>query len=557
MRGWGRGWLRGPQRPAVLIVAVSLWLATLGNLPLWQALAGLQLLQGPAGLLLGLALGLGITASLVLLGAALAWRWTLKPTLIAALLLAALASHYMAALHVVIDATMVRNVLQSNPHEAADLLGLPLLATLAVLAGLPAWLVWRAPLVYGAWPQRLGRNALLALAAAAVLVVVVLAAYPPLAATMRSHKPLRYTINPLNSLVALADVATAPWRLRTRALQPLGRDAVAAPPPNASRPPLLLLVLGETARADHFALNGYGRPTTPELAALPVVSWRNAWSCGTSTAASVPCMFSHLGREAFDDRDAEHENLLDVAQRAGLAVLWLDNQAGCKGVCDRVPHAHTEPLADGDDPLCADGECRDEALLRGLDERLAALPAEQRERGVLLVLHTMGSHGPSYFKRSPPVFKRFEPECTTRLLQHCSRDEVVNAYDNTIAYTDHVLAQAIGWLGAQADGYDAALLYLSDHGESLGENNLYLHGLPYALAPDAQKRVPWISWLSPGLAQRQRLSLACLRGRADAALSHDHLFHSVLGLLELRTSAYQPALDAYRPCRTLATAKAR
>jgi lipid A ethanolaminephosphotransferase len=296
-------------------------------------------------------------------------------------------------------------------------------------------------------------------------------------------------------------------------------------------------VLGETGRSGNFGLNGYGRATTPQLQALGVASFRNAWSCGTSTAASVPCMFSHLGREAFNAREGEHENLLDVLQHAGLAVLWLDNQSGCKGVCDRVPHA----------AACPQGECLDDALLQGLDERLAQLPAQQRARGVVLVLHQMGSHGPAYWQRSPESAKPFLPECRTIALQDCSGEELVNAYDNSIAYTDRFLAGTVRWLQRQG-GFDTAMLYVADHGESLGEGNLYLHGMPWALAPDVQKHVPWISWLSPAFESRTGVGMDCLRARAGERLTHDHLFHSVLGLMQVATAAYRAQLDAYAAC---------
>ena len=331
---------------------------------------------------------------------------------------------------------------------------------------------------------------------------------------------------------------------RSGPLLPVGVDAQVAATPG--HPRLLVLVLGETGRAGNFGVNGYPRDTTPELARAQVASFRNAWSCGTSTAASVPCMFSSLTRDAFLDRDRDSENLLDVLQRSGLAVLWIDNQpGGCKGVCDRVPHVNTSGL---DDPkYCAGGECHDEVLLAGLDERLAALPADKRAKGVVLVMHQMGSHGPAYSKRTPAAFKRFLPECTSANLPDCSAQELLNAYDNTIAYTDHVLGSAIAWLRTRGD-YDGALLYVADHGESLGENNLYLHGLPYALAPDVQKHVPWITWLSPGFEQRSGLTLQCLRAHADARVTHDNLFHSVLGLMQVSTSAYQRGLDAYAGC---------
>ncbi len=536
---------RGPLR---LVLATSAAMATLGNWPLWQALADLGLLQSAKGWGLAVALALAVFGALVALQSLLAWRFTLKPLAIFLLLAAAAGAHFMGAYRIVIDQTMLVNVLQTNPGEAADLFSLRMAGTLVLGGLLPAWLVWRTPVQQARWPRQLGRNLLATVAGLALVVAVVVASFQPLSSTMRNHKQLRYLINPLNSVYALGMVASEPLRRNDRVLLPLATDARLGPSHAAgTRPPLLLLVLGETARAANFSLNGYARPTNPELAKLPVISWRNAWSCGTNTAASVPCMFSHLGRDDFSSRKANHENLLDVAQRAGLAVLWLDNQAGCKGVCARVPNVETGNLKHP--TLCSDGECWDPIMLDGLDARIAALPAAQRDKGVLLVMHQMGSHGPAYHKRVPPAFKRFMPECSTNNLQDCSREQLVNAYDNTIAYTDHFLAQAIGWLQQRQTSHDTAMVYVSDHGESLGENNLYLHGLPYAIAPDVQKHVPWIIWLSPGFAQRQRLDAACLAGRADAAISHDHYFHSVLGLLDVQTSVYQPQLDAYAACR--------
>jgi lipid A ethanolaminephosphotransferase len=202
-----------------------------------------------------------------------------------------------------------------------------------------------------------------------------------------------------------------------------------------------------------------------------------------------------------------------------------------------------------DAQLCPDGECFDEIMLKQLDQRIAALPAEARARGVLVVMHQMGSHGPAYFKRTPPAFKRFMPECSTNVLQDCGAEQLTNAYDNTIAYTDHFLAAGIAWLRQREALNHTAMIYVSDHGESLGENNLYLHGLPYAIAPDVQKRVPWITWLSPGFAQQQGLDLACLKDRGEVAISHDHYFHSVLGLLDVQTGSYLAPLDAYAACR--------
>ena len=315
-----------------------------------------------------------------------------------------------------------------------------------------------------------------------------------------------------------------------------------------------MLVIGETARADHFSLNGYARPTNAETAALGVISFRQVSACGTSTAASLPCMFSHLGREGFGARNQEQENLLDLLQRAGMAVLWLDNQAGCKGVCDRVPQASAGQAPRGTAHaagLCKDGECLDEALFTGLDERLAALPAQRRERGVVLVMHQMGSHGPAYYKRSPAASKPYLPECLSHALQDCSTDALVNAYDNSIAYTDHVLARSIGWLQRQQAAFDPILLYVSDHGESLGENQMYLHGMPYALAPREQTQVPMLMWLPPQSEAAAGVTRECLLLQRDAPLSHDHLFHTVSTWLGVGSQLVKPALDLAAPCRVV------
>ena len=383
--------------------------------------------------------------------------------------------------------------------------------------------------------------------ACALLVLVVMLFFQSIASVMRNYTQVRYLINPLNSFYALGSIAAKPFQRDESALLPLGKDAkLGASYTAQTKPPLLLLVLGETARSGNFAINGYTRPTTPELAQEKIASQRNAWSCGTSTAASVPCMFSNFGREAYDSRPANYEGMLDVLLHAGLAVLWIDNQSGCKGVCDRVPSVDTTQLKVPG--LCDGGECFDEVMLRGLDERIAALPPERRAKGVVLVMHQMGSHGPAYYKRSPPAFKRFLPECTDNALQSCERAGLINAYDNSIFYTDHLLASAIQWLKTQETHNAPAMLYLADHGESLGENNLYLHGMPYSIAPDVQKRVPWITWLSPEFEQRSKITTTCLKQQLDDPVSHDNYFHSVLGLMNVQTSVYKPALDIYAHC---------
>jgi lipid A ethanolaminephosphotransferase len=520
--------------PLTLAVLAGVWIAALPNWPLWRALLALPETASLRGGLFVVGFGLMIAALTTALLALFAWRITIKPAIALLLLAAAFGAHFMGSYGAVIDTTMMINVLQTDPREVRDLLSWRMLGSVLLLAGLPiAWL-WRAPVSRRTrwWPQT-GRNALALLAALVVTAGLVFALFADLSATMRNHRSMRYLINPFNSLYALADLAAQSNAKPAGPPLAIGLDARILPRAAGTLPPLLALVVGETARADHFALNGYARPTNPELAGLDVLSLRNVMSCGTSTAASLPCMFSPLGKARFEARERDHENLLDLVQRAGMAVLWIDNQAGCKSLCDRVPHAET----------CIGDDCLDEAMLQGLDARIAALPAAARARGVLLVLHQMGSHGPAYYKRSPPNRKPFVPECTTNVLQQCDRSALINGYDNSIAYTDHMLAQTIAWLKRQQAQYEPTLLYVSDHGESLGENNLYLHGLPYAVAPAEQKHVPMLVWPDT------RGQPDCLRTQQNAPLTHDNLFHSVLGVLGIAAAEYKPALDALAPCR--------
>jgi lipid A ethanolaminephosphotransferase len=543
----------GGFNPLTLAALASLWIATLANWPLWRALSALPEMGSMRGGLFIAGFGGMVAALMLALLAFAAWRHTIKPAIVLFVVSAALGAHFMGSYGVVIDPTMMTNVVQTNPRETLDLLSLRFFVSVLLLAGVPLLLLWWVPVQRLRLAAQLGRNAVAVLVSLLVLAALMFALFADLSATMRNHKSMRYLINPVNSFYALGAIAFERQARPSGPPQAIGADVRLLPRPAGAPPPLLLLVVGETARADHFALNGYARPTNPELARHNVISFRDVTSCGTNTAASLPCMFSALGRVGYQARERDQETLLDLAQHAGLAVLWLDNQAGCKGVCGRVPNAFARDVPAGAAPLpatlCADGDCLDEALLHGLDERLAALPAERRARGVLLVLHQMGSHGPAYYKRSPPDRKPFMPECSTNVLQQCEHDALLNAYDNSIAYTDHVLALAIEWLKRQGTTHEPALLYVSDHGESLGENNLYLHGLPYALAPREQTHVPMLVWLAPRATAGTTPEAACLGARRDTALTHDHLFHTVMGLLGLRSAEYRESLDAFAPCR--------
>lgn len=533
--------------PFWIVLLSSVWMATLSNLALWQELAKISELFNTRGLLLGLGLAIGVAAVIGAVLSALAWRWTLKPVVFLFLVTAAASTYFMQTYRIVIDTSMLVNVLQTDPRETRDLLSWQLLTTVVLLALLPAWWLLRRPVQKLSFVQQAGVNALTIVLSGLLAVGALWAIFQDFSSLMRNRTELRFMINPLNTVYAIGDLLLRPSERDHALVQPIGQDAArGASYHDQAKPPLLLLVVGETARAANFSLNGYHRPTNPRLAREDVVSFRQVRSCGTSTASSLPCMFSHLGREAYLERKVNYQNLLDVLQNSGLAVLWIDNQSGCKGLCERVHHVDTSKLTI--DGLCANGECFDEVMLTGLDKRIQELPVEQRRNGVVVIFHPMGSHGPAYFKRAPKSFKAFLPECSNNLLQECSQSQIVNAYDNSILYADHVLAQSLQWLKGQSGQYAASMIYMSDHGESLGENNLYLHGLPYAVAPDVQKHVPLITWLSAAQQQRSRINNACLQSRVQEPLSHDNLFHSVLGLMDIQSSTYRRELDWFAPC---------
>lgn len=537
------------RNPLGLLLLVSVWLGTVGNYALWRTLAGLGMLRTASDYAFFAAFSIIIIGTLCTLGALLAWPRIIKPLLVTIVLIAGAGAHFMLTYGIVIDVTMITNVLQTNPAETRDLVSVRWLVTMLVIAGVPCVWLWRQKVQRIAWPQQAMRNVMFAAVCTMVVIATLGASFQTFSSTMRNHTQVRYLINPLNTLYALTYLGTKPLRKPPLPFTQLGLDAKLGTAANAA-PPLVLLVVGETARSGNFGINGYVRPTTPRLAALMprerMVSQRSAWACGTSTAASLPCMFSPLGREAYGARLGESENLLDVLQHAGMAVLWLDNQTGCKGLCDRIASADTSNQKVAE--FCSTGECFDAIMLHQLDQRIAALPADKRAKGVVVVMHQMGSHGPAYYKRVPAEFKKFTPECASNSLQDCTRDQVVNSFDNTIAYTDHFLASTIEWLKTKQTTAPTAMVYVSDHGESLGENNIYLHGLPYSVAPDVQKHVPWITWMSDGFAARGKIDTACLQARSKERVSHDNYFHSVLGLLNVQTSVYRKDWDMYAPC---------
>jgi lipid A ethanolaminephosphotransferase len=463
-------------------------------------------------------------------------------------IISACVAYFCDAYGVLMDKDMMRNVFATDVAEVSGLLTFKLLSYLVLLGVIPCLLVLRLELPPLSWKQRLKQRSALFGGVLALALLGLMASSSAYASFFRQHKSLRYIVNPISAIYAAVSLwssesrAGAPQKL-VEVGGPVTRVAGAATAGASSKPLVMFLVIGETARAANFQLSGYTRETNPRLSSIDdLMYFRNTSSCGTATAISLPCIFAPVGRKEFDVDAAQHTtNLLDMLSQAGLDVEWLDNQSGCKGVCARVKSiqysAHTQS------PFCKTDYCYDEVLLAGMPARLQEL-----RHDTVLVFHQIGSHGPAYSLRYPPQFEVFTPACHSSQLDQCSREEVRNAYDNTILYTDHNLAQMIELLRSQADRIDSVLIYASDHGESLGENGIYLHGLPYALAPDYQKQVPMLMWMSPGFLSRWGIDSKCVRSQEGAVLSHDNIFHTVMGALGVRNAVYRKDRDLLAAC---------
>ena len=455
----------------------------------------------------------------------------------------AVSYYFITSFGIVIDTSMLQNAMETDVAEARGLLSITMLWTVSTVMLFP--LLCSSLIKVRVMPLRqfLLHWVLCLVLIFAALFSLAASAYTELAPFFRNFRDVKHLALPVSPVSAAVSFSGS-WlnsRFPEQFIQ-LGTDAVQPVAAKTAKPRLVVLVLGETARADHFQLNGYNRATNPALSALPLYSFRDVSSCGTATAHSVPCMFSAMGRDKYVESVAKNSsNVLDILKRSGIAVSWFDNNSGCKTVCDRVPSEFL--FNDSANPLCKDGQCQDEILVQALQAQLTKQYSSDR----LIVLHQLGSHGPEYFKRSSDSQKKFLPECTNKQLQLCQQAEIINAYDNSIVATDELLSRIIRTLQDQ-QGYQTAMLYLSDHGESLGENGVYLHGLPYWMAPDAQTKVPMLWWMSDAYASAQQLKAECMTQRTTQKLSHDHLFHSLLGIFQISSDIHQQNLDLFRPC---------
>lgn len=514
-----------------VIVAAALWLTLLYNTTMFSHIAEVYTLKGINLLYIfsTFIVHAGVTALFLAL---LSTRYTLKPLLIIILLVSSVTAYFMNKYDVIIDEDMIRNAVQTDIHESLDLFSWKLLLYFLFLGLLPSYIIYKIPL-----KKRGIRQALFARLKMLLLLIVITFGTVALfgkfyASFFREHKVLRFYANPGFWIDSLRIYLQQTFVKVDHTLKPIGLDATI----DAKAPKkIVFMVVGEAARADHFSLNGYTRPTNPKLEKEDIINFSQAYSCGTSTAYSVPCMFSIYTRGEYSYDKAQHtENVLDVLSHTKqVAILWRDNNSDSKGVALRVAYQNfRSPPAN---PVC-DVECRDVGMLQGLDHFIDANAGKH----ILIILHQMGNHGPAYYKRYPKGEETFTPVCHTNQLETCSRESVINGYDNALRYTDTFLSSVIA-LAKHYSDRAAAVLYMSDHGESLGEHGIYLHGLPYFIAPDAQKHIGAFLWLNDPY--KKLLDVEHIRSRKDQEISHDYLFHTLLGLFGVKTEVYDPKLD--------------
>jgi lipid A ethanolaminephosphotransferase len=498
------------------IILAALFIMLTGNLSLFKRLLEIYpITLGNLPFLLSLTVFFTLATMLffLLISYGRATRWVLAFFLITS----SQAAYYMDQYSVVIDTVMLDNIAQTDLREAAGLFNMNLVIRTCLLGLIPAWLALRYRPVIHSFKAELKSRVLLLL----VLIIALFAVVAPFtagyASFIREHKMTRMFANPI--YFTYSGILYAAQKFKSTKVIALKRTATDTVEIGKKyKNELIILVVGETARADRFSLNGYTKETNPELSKQDVISMTNVSSCGTSTGESVPCMFSNMTRKHFDREEALHiENALDVLYEHGVQILWRDNNSDSKGVAVRMQYEDFKsPTLN---PVC-DEECRDIGMLSGLDKFIAS----KGSKDILIVLHQMGNHGPEYYRRYPKEFEKFTPTCKNSDLKNCTPQEINNAYDNAILYTDFFLSKVIEFLKKYDGQYETAMLYVSDHGESLGEHGMYLHAAPYILAPKEQTHIPAIVWMG----QRFDYKIDQLKPYRDYPLSHDDLFCMLL-----------------------------
>ncbi|WP_298809499.1 phosphoethanolamine transferase [uncultured Psychrobacter sp.] len=518
-----------------LIIIVALYLVATANIGFFEKVLAIYPFSKNVGFILSI---IGLLFGLMwLVLQLLCYRPIAKPVLIALLITAAVCGYFTDAYGTVFDTNMLINSLETDQAEAMGLFAPSMVIRMLLLSVLPAFIISKIRLKRSTWQRGILQKTATLILSVALIAVCILPFGDQYASFFRQHKQVRSYANPITpiySTIKLGENYIDELR-RPDTFTLHATDAKRVSPANSvsgsRKPKLMVFVVGETARADHFGLNGYTRNTTPLLSKQSdLYSFKDAVSCGTSTAYSVPCMFSYANRTDYDIDTAKYnENVLDTLNKQGVNVIWRDNNSSSKGVADRVIF---EDYKTADTNPNCDAECRDIGMLDGFDALVkSGSSPKDTPKDTLILLHQMGNHGPAYYQRYPKEFEAYNPVCMTNELSKCDAQSVINGYDNAIRYTDYFLNNVIDTLKPYEQDYDVVMVYISDHGESLGENNIYLHGLPYKFAPDAQKHVPTIVW-SPN---SNSIDTESLSSMVNQPVSHDFITPTLLSFFGITT----------------------
>jgi lipid A ethanolaminephosphotransferase len=423
----------------------------------------------------------------------------------------AIAVYFINTYGVIIDESMIGNVLNTNYEESSSYFSIKMIAYVIILGVIPSIYIIKVKIIKVPLNQFFKTIALTLL----VILLLVIANASNLLWIDKNSKtlgglamPWSYTVNISLFYKHKADKNEKEILLPNAIIKDKQKS-------------VFILVIGESARSQNFSLYGYTKNTNPLLSKIPNVHHFEANSCATYTTAGVKCILEHK------NSDELYEILPNYLYRNNVEVIWRSTNWG-------EPPLHIKNIQNREflkTHSKGNNIEYDEILLNGLKEQILASKKDK----ILIVLHSSASHGPTYSKKYPPQFEMFKPVCNSVELAKCSQTELINAYDNTIVYTDYLLATIIKDLKA-LPAYNSAMLFVSDHGESLGENNLYMHGLPMSLAPKVQYEIPFIVWTSEGSQQLKPYK----------TVTQNHVFHSVLHFLNIASPIYNEELNIFK-----------
>ena len=473
--------------------------------------------------------------------------WIQKLGLIFMLILSSITSYYTESLGIIFDEEMVNNVLSTNATEGAALISVWMIVSILLHGVLPASLVLACQIKRRHWIK----NNLIWISTIIVGIlsfkVVLSTGHASFVKISRGDmNSITYALQPSAFLVSAGGLVKDRWRVWGMPFLTVGADAKQGIRiEKSAKPVVLFLIVGETARSQNQQLDGYKRETNPRLSTIELTNFGPTAACATSTIPALRCMFSKFnGNDISYEKFATHENLLDVFEHADLQVEWYDNDWTFAegGVTNRIEVNRL--FKRNDLEACKSGECYDSVFFDFFDQVIA-----ETVRSKVVVIHLVGSHFP-YYRRYPLSHEVFTPSCKSPVLSDCSPEEIVNAYDNSIRYTDFIISEFIEKLDTQ-NNIVPALVYTSDHGESLGEDGLYLHSTPMGSAPLQQTQVPFFIWMSAAYQQTMGVDTECLKLKAQSQTSHDNFFHTALGLMDVQTTERLANLDLLEGCNSI------